>query len=152
MYYNDAKQINMVNVMYHKLLGSLNKVVSVDDEEGTNQSELDKSGQALFTDRWGGSKTLDRWDDIRHDPYKFYIMNTVSMADSEQIGHWLAVHDGKIWDSFHRPLRTIVPTLSHVRPFTELNYLSLQNQPDSSSDCGERCLAALELYRRLFLQ
>lgn len=152
MYFNDSKLVNTVNRVYLSLLEELHKVVSRDNIEGTNTIELDKAGSEIFGDKWGGAKTLDQWVEIQFVPNRFYIMNTITVDSSDpDAGHWLAVYDGKIWDSFHRPLSTIVPTLLNAKPFTELNYLNLQSQLDSELDCGERCLAALELFRKLFL-
>jgi len=139
-----------VNLVYNRILQEIGKVVSEDKEVGTTQSELNKAGQDAFGHLWGGCISLEQWPEICHDSHRFFIMNTLSSSDIEEVGHWLAVHDGKIWDSFNRPLNQIIPKLKFARPFTELIDLSILPQPDSSTDCGERCIAALELYKTLY--
>ena len=151
MYHDAAQKTTGVNLVYDALLKELKKVVSTDHIRGSSQSELNRAGSSAFGTSWGGCLALDSWSDIKHDYLHFYIINTVPSAENGKVGHWLAVHQKKVWDSYHRPLSSIVPSIVDAHPFIELNCLHIHNQPDLSDDCGERCIAALELYRALYL-
>lgn len=139
-----------VNQVYNRLLSEVKKVISQDSAPGTTQSELNKAGRDAFGVVWGGCISLDQWEDIQSNRRQFYIMNTLPSDSATNVGHWLAVYDGKVWDSFHRCLQRLIPSIRTARPFTELNNLGIDNQPDSATDCGERCIAALELFKTLY--
>lgn len=136
---------------FNALLRQLKAKVSTDQIRGTDSEEIDRAGKKLFKHHWGGAISANDFNENKHNHGKFYIMNILDRDTEEKMGHWMAMTDGKVWDSFHRPLHTISRG-AQWKPFVELNCLSLPMQPDANDDCGERSLCALILYRDLYLQ
>jgi hypothetical protein len=100
-------------------------------------SELEGIGKSLFRFKWGGVFSADTLPNTL-DPKKYYIAN-VDNADQEG-SHWVAIHDGYIYDSFGRSAKEMNPNFTrHCLKRTDDD----QEQSYNQTNCGQRSLAFL---------
>jgi hypothetical protein len=123
-----------VKKLYFQLLQHIENLLGTDEAD---TDELERVGWLLWPQKFNG---VFAKDESFNSENGYAIVNTDPISKSGE--HWLAVADGKLYDSFARKDATQLID----RPNLEVSGDPYPEQQVQEKNCGQRCLAWLATY------
>lgn len=127
----------------------LKKIEKKHGNKETNNEQLHKIGRKMFGEKFKGVYASDKIPVMKNNQYAI-----VNLDDSTQVGsHWVSlIKEGNkslVYDSFGRKTYKILPKL--VQSGKGGIILETENDAEQNKieeNCGQRCLASLEIYNK----